>query len=698
MLCPACLTDNLDTASSCNFCGNSLGAQQGSATVSSPLQLASGTLLKQGSYEVKKTLGQGGFGITYSATDRRNNQTVAIKELLPEKCARRGNIIAWPTQVTPQKRREQIEEVRREAQFLSQCIHPNIVKIYDCFEENETAYIVMQMAVGESLTALLRQQKKLPEAKVKHYFIQVGEALKEIHSRNLLHRDINPNNIMVDSHDNIILIDFGNAREFIAGQSRDMTRTITPGYAPLEQYSQRANRGPATDFYAVCATMYELLTGELPPEPTERLHTDLLKSPRQLEPSISPLTEQIILSGLKIRAEDRFQMADELIQALQGKFVSPNLRQARSLVEQGKLPGAALAYDRCLASEPGNVDAAIELALVLIHLNDSRTEVAAKRAIQLNPKEGRGYGVLGLVHCRRGNWQEAVRQLYQAANLASTEAWIQSNLAWALGMMNQWPQAEVTIEQALQCDSQQKFALGLKAWIAVHQQQWKTAIAASRRCITQSRLSDPQDASRLHPWVYPCLTIALYEGLTNKQAPDLDRCLQEFISAVPNQSFASAFQGWLKGSQQLWAEAVSNLEQAYRNQTKSKWIAYNLGLAQEHAFPSLKASEYYEQISQEFKDDDFILFRLGILLGQQSRWDEAYSLLQKAIQLAPNNAEIHHNLGWVLLNLRKQQPQDNMLRSILSSYKKAIRLYEQNNQRDPTDSIQRAFQDCNIEL
>ena len=324
MLCPACLTDNIDTSASCQLCGNSLGSSQASsASVVSPLQLMVGTVLKQGSYQIKRTLGQGGFGITYSAIDCRSNQTVAIKELLPEKCVRRGNVIIWPSQITSQKKREQIEEVKREALYLSQCIHPNIVKIYDAFEENETAYIVMAMVAGDSLSKLLKQYKKLPESKVKQYFIQVGEALREIHSKGLLHRDINPSNIMVDSNDKITLIDFGNAREFIAGQSRDMTRTITPGYAPLEQYSQRAKRGPATDFYAVCATMYELLTGELPPEPTERLQTDILKSPRLLESSISPYVENIILSGLSIRANDRFQTADKLIQALKMEFKTP---------------------------------------------------------------------------------------------------------------------------------------------------------------------------------------------------------------------------------------------------------------------------------------------------------------------------------------------------------------------------------------
>jgi eukaryotic-like serine/threonine-protein kinase len=698
MMCPACLTDNPDTAAVCQFCGNSLGSQQSSASVGSPLQLLPGTALKQNIYQIKSTLGQGGFGITYSAVNCRNNQTVAIKELLPEKCARQGNTIAWPSQITPQKKREQIAEVQREALFLGKCNHPNIVKIYDSFEENETAYIVMQMVVGTSLTELRKQQGKLSEKMVQHYFIQVGEALREIHSRNLLHRDINPNNIMVDSNDQVTLIDFGNVREFIAGQSLDMTRTITPGYAPLEQYSQRGKRGPATDFYAVCATMYELLTGQLPPEATERLQVDTLKSPRLLEPSLSLLTEKIILNGLKIRAEDRFQNADELIQALKGKFISSSLRKARLLVEQSQLSDAAQAYDHCLASEPNNAEVAIEFSLVLVHLNDSRTEATVQRAIQLNAKEGRSYGVLGLVLCRRANWPEAVKQLQQAANLAPTEAWIHANLAWALGMLRQWQQAEKAVEQALQCDEQQVFALGLKAWIAVQQQKWKPAISAARKSLTQSRQSDPQDTARLQQWIYPCLAIALYEGLTNKQAPDLDRCLQEFMTYAPEQSFAWGFKAWHQANQGCWTDALQNFEQAIQKRNVPMWMHYNFGITQEHQCPSQTTVEYYERLSHQFSEDAFILFRLGTLLGRHNQCEVARSHLERAIQLQPDSAEAQHNFGWVLLNLRKQDPSAKIVREIFSAYRKAVLLYSQQNQHRFSNVIQQEFQSCGIDL
>ena len=698
MMCPACLTENADSALNCNFCGGLLGSQLGSVSVSSPLQLPPGTLLNKGTYQIKKTIGQGGFGITYNATNFKNNQLVAIKELLPEKCARHGTLIAWPSQISPQKKREQIVEVQQEALFLSRCNHPNIVKIYGSFEENDTAYIVMQMVIGTSLADLHKKQEKLSEAKVKHYFIQVGEALREIHSKNLLHRDINPNNIMVDDKDQITLIDFGNAREFIAGQSRDMTRTITPGYAPLEQYSQRARRGPATDFYAVCSTMYELLTGQLPPEPTERLQVDILKSPRLLEPTISILTEQIILSGLKIRAEDRFQSADELIQALKGQFIPPSLRKARMLGDQGELSDAVEAYEYCLANEPNNADAATELALVLVYLNDSRAESAAQHAIRINVKDGRSYGVLGLIACRRADWQEALKQLQQAANLVPGEAWIYANLAWALGMLRQWHQAEKVVDQALQNDDQQAFALGLKAWISVHQQNWKPAISAARKSLTQLKQSNLRDNLRLQQWIYPCLILALFEGLSNKQAPELDRCLQEFITCAPEHAFALGFRAWQQANQEAWTEALQYFGQAVLKTNAPMWIHYNFGILREHKSFSEATIDYYENLKDSFKEDAFILFRLGTLLGNQNQWELARSYLEKAIQIQPDFAEAQHNFGWVLLNLRKQDPSSKIIREVFSAYRKAILLYSQQDKHGYSNVIKKEFQDCSILL
>ena len=199
-----------------------------------------------------------------------------------------------------------------------------------------------------------------------------------------------------------------------------MTRILTDGYAPLEQYSLRGKRFAATDIYALCASMYELLTGNLPAAATEIVrNSEQLIPPRQLYYNLSPLIERVILTGMQLNVEDRIQTADELIAALNGNFVSPSQKRAQQFVQQGKLSQAVLAYEKYLKNEPTNGDAAVELALIQMHLDDVQAELAAKNAIQLKPNDGRGYGVLGLVNCRKSNWAEALRNLQQAANLSA---------------------------------------------------------------------------------------------------------------------------------------------------------------------------------------------------------------------------------------------------------------------------------------
>ena len=116
-----------------------------------------------------------------------------------------------------------------------------------------------------------------------------------------------------------------------------------------------------------------------------------------------------------------------------------------------------------MTSEPENGEAAVELALVQVHANDSQAEITAQKAIQMQPDDGRAYGVLGLVNCRKSKWSEAVKKLQQAAKLSPQEAWIEANLAWSLGKTNNWQQAEIAVAKALQIDSKCTFALGIQA-------------------------------------------------------------------------------------------------------------------------------------------------------------------------------------------------------------------------------------------
>ncbi|MFM5887154.1 MAG: protein kinase domain-containing protein, partial [Dolichospermum sp.] len=450
ILCPTCLTDNPDNAVSCISCGTPL-----SSTAPSPSALQSGTFLRQGKYRIEKVLGQGGFGITYKGIYVQNSAPVAIKELWPEGAARQGSTVFWPSSVAPTMKQKQLTEFQTEASNVQKCVHPHIVKVYDWFQENDTAYIVMDLLTGKPLDKILKEEGILEENRLKHYLLQIADALKVIHANNLLHRDIKPDNIIIVHPDRAVLIDFGAAREFIAGQTARMTGILTAEYAPYEQYLSKAKRFPATDFYALCASFYELLTGQLPVNSAERAGAlsskslDPFVSPRKFNSNLSPLMEKVIITGMQFRAEDRFQTADELIDALNGKFISPTHKKAHELVKQGKLGEAVQAYEKLLTHEPNNGEAAVELALIQMYIDDQKAELNAQKAIQLQPKDGRGYGILGLVNCRKSNWTEAVKYLQQAANLSPQEAWIQANLAWALGKIGNWQQAEIAVNQAL---------------------------------------------------------------------------------------------------------------------------------------------------------------------------------------------------------------------------------------------------------
>ena len=308
--CPVCLTENQVNAANCIACGGVLNSNLHSYL------LPSGSFLHK-KYQVEQVLGEGGFGITYQGIDLVHSRQVAIKESWPEKAIRQGTTIVWPPTVTPHNRQLQLKQIATEATYISRCNHPSIVRVYDWFEANNTAYVVMALITGQPLSQLIKAGP-LPNQKVKRYLIQLAEALKAIHQVNLLHRDVKPENIIIDEHHRAVLIDFGSTKEFMAGQTRKMSITLTPGYAPLEQYSYESKRWPATDIYALCASMYEALTGQLPAPATERFASETLIPPRNLAPQIDPLLEQIILTGMNMRVQERFQTADELLKALTG--------------------------------------------------------------------------------------------------------------------------------------------------------------------------------------------------------------------------------------------------------------------------------------------------------------------------------------------------------------------------------------------
>ena len=245
-------------------------------------QLCNNAILCNGKYRIEKVLGQGGFGITYKAIMKETvsgslgnmevDVPVAIKEFFVKGvCQRDGDstTISVSYAENTNSFEQQREKFKKEARRLRSLSNPHIVKVYDLFEENGTAYYVMDYVDGENLsTRLKRTNVPLAESEVRNYLNQILDGLEAIHNKGMFHLDIKPANIMVDSHDVVKLIDFGASKQqsTVGGATMSTGISYTNGYAPKEQMAQSYDKfGPWTDFYALGATVYKLLTNQDPP-------------------------------------------------------------------------------------------------------------------------------------------------------------------------------------------------------------------------------------------------------------------------------------------------------------------------------------------------------------------------------------------------------------------------------------------------
>ncbi|MBW4487159.1 MAG: protein kinase [Trichocoleus desertorum ATA4-8-CV12] len=298
------------------------------------MNLAAGTVLQNGKYVVEAILGQGGFGITYRAHHSYFDQPVVIK-VLHENLRRHADFAQFQQQF--------IAEARR----VARCQHPNIVRVFDFFEEGGLSFIVMDYIPGDTLADIVQSEGALPEAKAIHYIRQIGAALNVVHQAGLLHRDVKPHNIIRREHtDFVILIDFGIAREFTPGVTQTHTGMLSAGYAPIEQYLPQGKRTPAIDIYALAATLYSLVTGQAPIAAPLRDRIPLIDM-RQFQPQMSATVEQAILRGMEMEAEARPQTVAEWLALLpNSNFVS-----ATQAVNGSRLP-LAPSPSANLASQP----------------------------------------------------------------------------------------------------------------------------------------------------------------------------------------------------------------------------------------------------------------------------------------------------------------------------------------------------------
>lgn len=288
-----------------------------------PNALALGTILN-GQYKIEKVLGQGGFGITYLGIDLNLELKVAIKEYYPEGLVTRSRQQTGITVFGGDKEEafqmgvaSFLEEAKILAKFQN---NKHIVGVKTFFRENGTTYFVMDYIEGISFKDYLKQMGgKILVDDVIGLLEPIMEALQEVHQTGLLHRDISPDNIYITHQGESKLLDFGAARYNLGEKSRSLSVILKPGYAPEEQYRSKGKQGPWTDVYALAATMYFAITGNLPPESLDRLEQDDLQLPSEKGIAINASVEGALVRALEVKAVNRFQTVGAFQKALVGQ-------------------------------------------------------------------------------------------------------------------------------------------------------------------------------------------------------------------------------------------------------------------------------------------------------------------------------------------------------------------------------------------
>ena len=295
-------------------------------------ELPAGTLLLRNQYKIEKTLMEGGFGITYLARDSLDRQVVIKECFLDMLCYRRGRSVKTRSASQSQQFHAVIDNFLKEARRLAKLKHPNIVGVHQVFEENGTAYMAMDFIDGVDLLTLLESRpEKLSRKLLQQALLDTLDALEYVHDLQILHRDISPDNIMLDAAGSLKLIDFGAARDNCLRKDCALSAllAVKDGYSPHEFYLDETEQKTSSDLYSVAATFYHLITGEAPPDSQKRVAA---LASEKCDP-YKPLTERVldfdynILASIdkcmSIAQRDRIQTAGEWLEFLDSDEILP---------------------------------------------------------------------------------------------------------------------------------------------------------------------------------------------------------------------------------------------------------------------------------------------------------------------------------------------------------------------------------------
>lgn len=335
---------------------------QSTSPNSFPLALPVGTVLRNGDFTIEGVLGQGGFGITYRATDGGLHRTAAIKEFFPEGSQRMGKNVLSSGHSDGDFQNARTRFLQ-EARTLAQFNHPHIVNVYTIFEENNTAYMVMEFLGGDALSGLVESRGAMAPNLAIPIIEQVGAALEVVHRAGMLHLDVKPDNVIVEGSTpalRAVLLDFGLTRKLETATGYGTTRLDafarfgTAGYAPPEQYSRMAQTGVYTDVYALAATLYFLLTGQIPPDSVDRASGAALPDPRSFNREVSPALAAALTSGLALDPQSRPQNVRAFLDLLD----APAVAQQSTPVAPRSTPVAPPATRRAPVDEEDENDLA----------------------------------------------------------------------------------------------------------------------------------------------------------------------------------------------------------------------------------------------------------------------------------------------------------------------------------------------------
>lgn len=336
-LCGSCFEQQVTDSDICDACGF-----DNSAAVENTGTLPIGMLLAE-KYIIGRVLGRGGFGITYLAYDKVNGGRVAVKEYFPDSLSYRVPGTVTITNYTGDKEdyyKTGVEKFYSEAKILSRFNgNDHIINVMEFFYANNTAYYIMEYVNGIDLKKYIALKGgRLPFGEVLDIMVPVTYALTIVHSMDILHRDISPDNIYLTKDGNIKILDFGAARQ-VYGESDNLSVILKQGFAPLEQYRKRGNHGPWSDIYSLGATAYFALTGAMPEESVNRVERDDLLMPSQLGIPIPADFEAILRKMLAVKAEDRYQSMIELKESMRGLGALPAARKGASAGAAKPKPG-----------------------------------------------------------------------------------------------------------------------------------------------------------------------------------------------------------------------------------------------------------------------------------------------------------------------------------------------------------------------